>query len=219
MLLMHGFRLLAVVAIGLAMLAAGEDVIYSNDFEEGLGDWNMTDPDAWELKDEQGNHVLALVRQSKYLPRVRSPHNIAWIADLEVSSFILEVDLKQTGREYGHRDLCLFFGRQDDSHFYYVHLASVADDHANSIFIVNGEPRKSIADSRSKGTRWDDEWHHVKLVRDTDNGLIEVYFDDMEVPAMRATDTTFTSGAIGIGSFDDVGLFDNLSIRPPLREP
>jgi hypothetical protein len=37
-----------------------------------------------------------------------------------------------------------------------------------------------------------------------------VYFDDMQKPAMTATDTTFVSGQVGVGSFDDTGNFDDL---------
>jgi hypothetical protein len=200
-----------------AALAADGPVLYANDFESGQGEWTMTDSAAWELATEDGNTALALVRASKYLPPVRAPQNIAWIADLDLGRFVLEADLKQTGREYGHRDLCLFIGGQDARHYYYVHLASVADEHANSIFIVNGAPRESIAVTRTSGSSWGDTWHHVKLVPDIDAGAIEVYFDDMATPAMTANDTTFASGTVGIGSFDDVGLFDNIVIRP-LRE-
>ena len=64
--------------------------------------------------------------------------------------FVLDVKVRSTTRDYGHRDLCLFFGHQDPSHFYYVHLGKQADEHANSIFIVNGKPRVSIAESRTR---------------------------------------------------------------------
>jgi hypothetical protein len=40
-----------------------------------------------------------------------------------------------------------------------------------------------------------------------------VFFDDMSSPAMEASDRTFASGRIGIGSFDDVGMFDNVVIE------
>src|SRR5690606_18558335 len=100
--------------------------------------WTMTDANAWKIIEDDGDAKLALVSQSDYSPPVRSPLNIARVAELDVSDFVLDVQAKQTGREYGHRDLCFFFGYQDPSHFYYVHLASVADAHANSIFLVNG---------------------------------------------------------------------------------
>ena len=37
------------------------------------------------------------------------------------------------------------------------------------------------------------------------DGLIQVFFDDMDHPAMTAHDRTFAHGRIGVGSFDDTG--------------
>ena len=187
-------------------------LIYQNDFEDGIEGLEMTDSKAWKHETDGDTKVLALTQSSDYRPAVRSPQSIAWIEDLSVSDFVLEVDLKQTGREYGHRDLCLFFGRNDESHFYYVHLATQADDRANSIFLVNGSPRVSIAIERTDGTAWTSGYHKVRIERKTASGEITVYFDDMTTPTMRAIDKTFIAGAIGFGSFDDQGFFDNVQI-------
>jgi hypothetical protein len=43
-------------------------------------------------------------------------------------------------------------------------------------------------------------------------GRIAVYFDDLETPLMEATDTTFTSGRVGIGSFDDMNDFTQVKV-------
>ncbi len=207
------FAAAAVFVAAVAMAAESDAPIYSNDFESGLGAWDMTDANAWELAEDEGNAVLSLHGRSRYAPLVRSPHNIAWISGVEVGSLTLEADLKQTGRDYDHRDLCLFFGGQDPSRFYYVHLAKTADEHANSIFLVNDAPRVSIANERTEGTDWGAGWHHVKVERDIETGRIAVYFDDMNSPVMQATDKTFGVGKIGFGSFDDVGYFDNIVVR------
>jgi len=52
----------------------------------------------------------------------------------------------------------------------------------------------------------------VRIKRCTASGSIEVFFDDMEKPVMRAEDKTFLVGSIGLGSFDDVGHFDNVRV-------
>lgn len=188
--------------------------IFEDDFENGADRWTFTDADAWNvIEDGEDNHVLALERSSKYEPKVRSPRSIAWINDLDVGSFRLDIKIKQTGREYGHRDSCLFFGKQDAEHFYYVHIATVADPHAHSIFLVNNEPRVSIATERTDGADWGSKkFQHIRIDRNVETGSIDVYFNDMEKPIMHTVDKTFTSGAIGIGSFDDVGHFDNIVI-------
>jgi len=179
-----------------------------------IPEWEFTDSLAWKTaSDTEGEDILVLKGASEYQPKVRSPLNIAWLKNLEVTDFVLEVEAKSTSREYGHRDLCFFFGRQSESEFYYVHIATKADPHANSIFLVNNEPRISIADKRTGGTRWTDgKFHKIRIERNTAEGRILVYFDDMEEPIMEAVDRTFASGQVGLGSFDDVGEFRNLKI-------
>lgn len=187
--------------------------LFGADFEDGsLDAWQPTDAKAWRIEDGNDGKILALFQQSKYSPEVRSPRNINLIKDLVAGSFVLELDMQSTTRDYGHRDLCLFFGHQDPSHFYYVHIANVSDPHANSIFLVNGEPRVSIAKERTEGTKWDDNWHSVRLVRNVETGTIEVFFDDHTKPIMTAVDHHFKSGKIGVGSFDDTGRYDNIRI-------
>jgi len=188
-------------------------LVLKDDFErDDLGDWEPTDAKAWKITRSGENRVLDQHRASDYKPPVRSPFNLALSRNVDVTDFVLDVQVHSTGRDYGHRDLCFAFGRQDASHFYYVHLGKEADPHANSIFVVDGQPRVSIAEDRTKGTPWTDGWHHVRIVRTVKDGLIQVFFDDMERPAMTAHDTRFTHGGIGLGSFDDTGQFDQIQL-------
>ncbi len=186
---------------------------FRDDFErDEVGPWEFTDPAAWAVKNVDGNRVLDQHKASKYTPKVRSPFNMALVKGLDVSDFVLDLKVRSTGRDYGHRDLCLFFGHQDPSHFYYVHLGKEADPHAHSVFLVNDAPRVSIAEERTKGTPWTDGWHHVRVVRKVDEGSILVFFDDMSKPIMSARDKTFAHGRVGVGSFDDTGHFDVLQV-------
>lgn len=194
-------------------------MVYAQDFEspQSIRDFEMTDKSAWRILNLPAGNNLELFRMSDYEARVRSPYNIALIKDLVVSDFILEVNLSQTGREYGHRDLCIFFGFNNPTNFYYVHIASIADDHANNIFLVNDEDRVKIAKNTTQGTDWGEtnSWHKVRVERVVEAGSIKIYFDDMIDPIMEATDTHFAEGRIGIGSFDDTGRFDNFKIWSP----
>ena len=194
-------------------------LVYEQDFESAtaINGFEKTDPQAWRLGTGASGQTLQLFKESQYKTRVRSPFNIAIIKNIVVGDFIMELDLNQTGKEYGHRDLCLFFGYQNPSNFYYVHLGSRADAHANNIFLVNDEPRVAIASKTSEGVNWGstDSWHKVRLVRTLKTGEIKVYFDNMEQPIMEATDLHFTEGYLGVGSFDDVGQFDNIKIWAP----
>jgi hypothetical protein len=201
-----------------APLPTGFRLAYEQHFDTAaaLRGFAMSDTNAWEYSADGSSFALELARQSKYQASVRSPFNIALIADQAFGDFTLEADLVQTGKEYGHRDMCLFFGFQDPTHFYYVHLATAADDHAHNIFIVNGAPRTKIARETTKGVNWGlGVWHKVRLERRLADGSIRVYFDDLTHPIMVAEDKTFGSGWIGFGSFDDTGKVDNIRIWSP----
>ncbi len=190
----------------------GLPLAFFDDFESGAGRWVQTDPNAWKVASTDGGHVYSLHQQSRYEPPVRSPFNIARIKESNVSDFVVQARMEQTGREYDHRDMVVIFGYQDPSHFYYVHIATKADAAANSIFIVDGQPRTSIAKERTGGTDWSTGFHRVRVVRDATSGWIAVYFDDMDKPIMQAQDKTFLSGGIGFGSFDDTGNIDDVIV-------
>jgi hypothetical protein len=211
---------LVVGAITCAVAVADEPpgdwpVLSTIDFDaDDLEDWTFTDRGAWRVvPGGPSGPYLEQFRASRYEPPVRSPLNIALLPDLGVTDLDLRLRVRSTARDYDHRDLCLFFGYQDPSHFYYAHLGKRADPHAHSIFLVNGEPRVSIAEDRTDGTPWTDDWHTVRIVRRVEDGLIQVYYDDLEKPIMTAHDKTFTHGRIGVGSFDDTGQFDTIELR------
>ena len=183
------------------------------DFEHGSSNWKPTDTKAWKIVRTEKGNVFDQFQRSKYKPPHRSPYNIALWVPHDVTDFVLTARVRSTIRDYGHRDVCLFFGYQDPAHFYYVHYGKRADDHANQIFIVNNAARIKISEKSTSGTPWNDDWHTVRIVRRVSDGLIEVYFDDMKKPVMIAHDKTFTHGKVGLGSFDDTAQWDDIELR------
>jgi hypothetical protein len=217
---------IAVLSLFLAIVpavAAAErelPILTVEDFERGMDRWQTTDPDGaepvWKLIEvgKPGNHALRVTGTSKYQPPYRSPHSIALLKDVVVGDFELTARVQETNVNAGpHRDLCIFWGYQNPSHFYYVHFGAQADPHACQVFIVNDAPRTMITVDQAKGTPWTEDWHTVKVVRRVDDGMINVYFDDMEKPFMTAKDTTFKWGQVGVGTFDDHGNFDDITLR------
>ena len=193
--------------------AADLPLLFEEGFENGADHWKPTDAAAWKIIDSgKSGKAYSLFQQSKYKPPHRSPFNIALLDDMEVTEFRIEADVLSAAREYGHRSMVMVFGYQDPAHFYYVHFGKQMDDHANQIFIVNDAPRIKISKTTTSGTPWNDEWHHVKIERNPGTGDIRIYFDDMEKPTMTAVDKTFTWGKVGLGSFDDVGNWDNVKL-------
>jgi hypothetical protein len=194
---------------------AGMKLLYSQDFSkpEAIKELVPTDPKAWRLGSAGGKAFLEQFAASKYTPKHRSPFNFALIGGKKFGDFVLEAELQSTAREYGHRDMVLVFGFQDPSHFYYVHMATKADDHANNVFIVKDTPRVKIAKETNKGNDWGtDAWRKIRLVRTIADGGIKVYFQDMSKPVMVAEDKTFGPGWIGFGTFDDTGRVANVKV-------
>jgi hypothetical protein len=215
-------RLAALLTAGCLLLifapmAAAEEpelpLLLEESFEESAERWAPFDPAAWRLSAGREGQVFAQVAASQYEPPHRSPVNIALLKDVTVGDFTLDLEVRSTVADYGHRDVCLVFGYQDAAHFYYVHLGKLADDHANQVFVVDDAPRTKISTKTTEGTPWDDAWHHVRIERRVEEGSIAVYFDDLEKPAMTATDRRFAAGQIGIGTFDDTAEFDDVRLR------
>jgi hypothetical protein len=199
-------------------------LLVSEDFEEGMSRWETTDPSdassVWQIETVAGNaepnHALRVTGPSQYQPPYRSPLSIAWLKDIVVGDFVLTAKIQNTNVSAGaHRDLCIFWGGQGPSQFYYAHLGAVRDPNSCQIFIVNQANRRPITDNKDQPltTPWDNDWHTVKIVRDAQSGRMEVYFDNMAQPVMTAVDKTFTWGRVGLGTFDDNGNFDDVEIR------
>ncbi|MCA9055960.1 MAG: hypothetical protein KDA75_19140 [Planctomycetaceae bacterium] len=209
--------LAVLLAFSLSEVSVADDspwpLLFQDDFESGLTHWRSPDPAAFRITADGDGHVLDQFQQSQVLTPVRSPFNRAVVKDVVVGSFQMDVKFKSTARDYPHRSLCLFFGYQDPAHLYYVHFGQRTDDHANQIFIVNDAPRVKISTQTTPGTPWDGEWHHARITRNVETGEINIYFDDLGKPVMTAVDKTFPWGRVGVGSFDDTGLFDDFTLH------
>jgi hypothetical protein len=187
-------------------------LVFSEDFDKGHDRWELTDDKAWTLRKVDGNNVFGLnKRQSDYKPEFRSPYNIALIKDLELTDFVITFKVKSTKDTGNHRDCCVFFCHKDATHFYYCHLGARPDPHSGQIMIVKDEPRLALTKNQSR-TPWGDDWHQVKVTRNSKDGSIKVYFDDMKNVHMEVKDSTFGKGRIGIGSFDDMNDFDEIRV-------
>ena len=190
----------------------GLPLVFSEDFQSGRDKWETTDDKSWEVIDEAGEKSFGLNKRiSNYQPKVRSPHNIALIKDIQLADFVLIFKVRSTNDTGNHRDCCAFFCHQDPEHFYYVHLGAKPDSASGQIMIVNNQPRRPLTDNK-KEVPWDDAWHTVKVVRNSEAGSIQVYFDDMQKPHMTAKDKLFAKGRLGIGSFDDMNAFDDVRL-------
>jgi len=226
---MHMFLIaISYCLAGSSRLSADEVLakLLVDDFEQGMSHWRTTDPRQpyWEIRklntSGKPNHVLRVLGKSNYQPPHRSPKSIALLKEIVVSDFELTVRVQSTNPSAGGgRDMCLFWGYQDPSHFYYVHLGGEASPTHCQIFIVNDAPRKRITTKQAKGTPWTEGWHVVRIARRVTEGTVAVYFDDMTNPLMSADDNEFAWGQVGLGTFDDHGNWDDFQLRGTLVDP
>lgn len=113
--------------------------------------------------------------------------------------------------EVTNRDVVLIWNYQSPTRFYYTHLSQDNTIYPhNGIFVVDDADRRRIDDqwdgSVGAAPAIDDTaWHDVRIDYRADSGRIAVYVDKATRPLMTATDTTFTGGRIGFGSFDNYG--------------
>lgn len=121
--------------------------------------------------------------------------------------------------EVSNRDVVIVFGYRSPTEFYYVHLSSDNTIYPhNGVFVVDNADRLRIDDqwNGSVGARpaiTDARYHWVRVRHCADTGEIAVYVDGAREPLMTATDTTFDSGRVGFGSFDNVGRMRDLTVK------
>jgi hypothetical protein len=208
---------IALAAVGLALVVRGfagrpapERIQFTDDFESvKLDAWQFPYIQDWVILETGGNHYLHMVRNRE--PGVpRRPLQFALLKGVKVGSFNLETRVRREGRS-----MIVVFGYVDTLHFYYTHLSGdrgTAQPVHNGIFIVNGSDRVRIAGTDAPPALPDRDWHTIRVERNATNGSINVYSDVQPGPIFSVVDRTFKCGQIGIGSFDETGDFDEITL-------
>lgn len=184
----------------------------------GARNWAPVTPSKWSF---QGDQVI-LAEAGVERPGPRRPFEYAVLTKgPEYGTERIEADVRiDTPTDVGNRDVIIVFGYRSDTRFYYAHLSQDNSIYPhNGIFVVNDADRLRIEDQwdpvRSRGAPpaiTDTGWHHVRVVRHAGTGEIAVYLDHAKDPLMTAVDTTFTSGRVGFGSFDNIGRVRDLTV-------
>jgi hypothetical protein len=192
-------------------------VLASEDFESGRADgWEPNDPARWSVLPSGRNLVYALTAPGEQ-GSVRAPTSWSLWSGFEVGSFEFAGRLRCAADPANpRRDMCVIFCFQDPTHFAYVHFSASSDDAHNIIAVVDGKDRARIsieAPGTSAARLTGREWHAFKVAFDAATGVVAAYLDDMQKPILTARDKTFVRGKVGLGSFDDTGSFDDLTLR------
>jgi hypothetical protein len=200
----------------------GYILVYQQNFssDAALKDFRFSSPGSWKINNVRESRFLECNDRSAYIPAFPSPGIIAIIARHILGEFILEADLMMPGPDREDQDLCILFSAKDSSRYYYVHLASQANDSANGIFLVKNAPRRRVSDWQTEGISWGNQkWHKVRVARNIVNRSVTVYFDNMKNPVMTSRDPELVMGYIGFGSFNDQICIDNIKIWAPTSIP
>jgi hypothetical protein len=176
----------------------------------GAANWAPVPPSKWAF--ENGQVILASAGEAR--PGPRRPFEYAVLTKGPAFSSVeitAQVRLDEPV-EITNRDVIIVFGYKSDTEFYYAHLSTDNTIYPhNGIFKVNNADRERIDyqwNGRSRGANpaiVDTAWHNVRVKHVPATGEIAVYVDGHHDPLMTARDTTFTSGRVGFGSFDNIG--------------
>ena len=184
----------------------------------GAQNWAPVTPSKWQFP---GNQAI-LAEAGVERPGPRRPFEYAVLTkgpvlgNVEITA---QVRL-DTPVEITNRDVIIVFGYRSDLEFYYAHLSTDNTIYPhNGIFVVNNADRLRIEDQwdavHSHGAPpaiVDAEWHQVRVVRCADSGETAVYLDGSTQPLMTTVNTTFNSGRVGFGSFDNIGRIRDLTV-------
>ena len=185
------------------------------DFTDGFGPWVPLHTGTWEIQDYGGDSVAALTEAGTQRPPVRRPTAYLFLPDHVWQDVDLTIQARSLEDDsITARDVVLIFGYQDDTHYYYTHVCSSADDKTHNIIMkVAGRERRVIhRETLPEPRLTNDRWHTIR-VRHLADGEIRVYVDDLEEPLMTATDSDYPAGSVAFGAFDDRALFNEVTVE------
>ncbi len=165
------------------------NLVYQQDFDDfrSVSDFVFSEPDSWSLRNSEGNAFLDFC-ESKM---ARSgPENIALLVWRRFEDYIMEFDVMLPDRKNNEGKFCL------------IHNFLEPDISNHSLLAGK--------DIRVKG-----EWVKVKLIRNTSEGLVEVYVGDSQEPVIIESEKANEKGWIGFASLSGSLRIDNIKIWAP----
>lgn len=171
------------------------------------------DPLTDDLRDYRGDQLVLTRPGTNPNDGVRRPFEYAIVSK---GPELTDVDVRAEVRldeavTVSNRDVVVIWNYQGPKRFYYAHFSQDNTIYPhNGIFVVDDADRRRIDDqwNGSVGAPpavTDADWHDVRVQYEADSGEIAAYVDGADEPLMTATDTTFSGGRTGFGSFDNYG--------------
>lgn len=172
------------------------------------GNWVELTPQRWAINNQGGARAYTITTTDYVNQSGDRPGEYALLAHNRFQDF--DVSLRARSNETlspsSAADYVVLFGYQDELNYYYMMFSRYAIN--NELFKVVGGVRQKIARA-PRGSFLDNGWHRVDVQRR--GAQIRVLFDGLAY--ITATDNTFGSGAVGIGSYNDAASFDDIVVR------
>ena len=163
-------------------------------------------PHHWSIKMHKGRLSYGINTSDLYGGLFISEY--ALIKDRSYTNFRITLDASSpedlSKNLYG--DYVIIFGMENPSNYYYFVASSYRSE--SQLYLLKNAKRTSLARAHGRLIP-DNDWHSLELVRIGET--IEVKLDGTSVFEHR--DSTFPSGLIGIGSYNDSVYFDDISIK------
>jgi hypothetical protein len=172
--------------------------------------WDPLTDDLWAF---EGNQVILTRPGTNPNDGVRRPFEFAIVSQgPELSDVSIDAEVRlDEAVTVSNRDVIIVWNYQGPKRFYYAHFSQDNTIYPhNGIFVVDNADRRRIDDqwNGSVGAPpavTDTDWHDVRVDYDAETGEIATYVDAASEPLMTATDSTFSGGRVGFGSFDNFG--------------
>ena len=182
--------------------------LFNDNFEDGVADgWTPLTPSRWSVTLENGSMRYFLNTTNYNSPDGSRPGEYSLIDNSDYGDFTFECLAKSADAAIGSTfpDLGIVFGYQDDKNFYFAMFNGQATETSIDRY-VNGVRTRLVM--YNNPTFSDGNYHSLRVERE--GTIIKTYFDGTLI--LTADDGTFRSGKIGVGSFNDSGYFDDITI-------
>ncbi len=121
--------------------------------------------------------------------------------------FTAQVRTTENFNNNGGADLCFVYGYQDERHYYYVMFNRGLNE--TRVYKVR-DLERILVGNLGTFTIPDNNYHTVRLLRRS--GDLQVYWDNTLLGG-TANDHEYGAGGLGVGSFNDAGIFDDICVK------
>jgi len=217
-LIMIGLSILLIgvaVSNGSAYAQCPSPITFTDDFEDGDAfDWSPQTASRWQVSSDAGS-LRYFLNTTNYEPTGAGVGELSLIRGRKWADFKFECSAKSADAigGVGAADLCIIFGYQNSGSYYYINFNG--SEGLTQLFRVH-DGGVTVLDTHSPPTFADANYHTLRVERT--GSQIRAFFDGSQI--LSATDSFFGEGQIGVGSFNDSGYFDNVSVTgcPALAE-